>query len=323
MAIDQINVTTVDTPNSLGYVVPEKWNDMLYLAAQRQMFWAKFEGAEGSLMPVIRKDDFSKEAMDVLHISTLKNLTGSGVTGASTLQGNEEQLSLAQVDLQVDWLRHAVGVDKRSKGRVKHDVALQMAQPMLSRWMADKMDKAIFAAFETADTVLYGGDATSTATLDASDIMSCNLLDKVSTYLKDNLAIPMTTSNGNSFYGIAIHPYDAHNLKNDTTWRQAQRDSALRGDQNPIFTGALGTYNGIVIYENKGVKNTTNKSKCIAFGGDAIFRGYAQMPKFATQETDYGFNTGVAIEAVYGEKLNDVVNTNYAVIETYAANPAV
>jgi len=316
-----LTTTTVATGDSVDYTVPELWSAKLYVEAQREMFWSTFEGPEGSGMPVIRKDDLTKDAGDVIHIQSLKNLTGSGVTGESTLEGNEEQISMTQTDLSIEWLRHAVAISKRSKKRINFDFVIQAAQPLLSKMIAKTMDDAIFTEFETATTALWASDATSTATLDASDTLSTTTLDRLKTYLDDNLAMPLSTGNGQNYYGLVIHPYDAYNLRQDSTWSQAQRDANIRGETNPLFTGAMGVYNGVIIYVNKGVSNSANNSKCIAFGGESIFRGYGEMPSFVSQLHDYGFEIGVGMEAIYGQQLNDAVNTNFAILETYATNP--
>jgi N4-gp56 family major capsid protein len=314
----------VPTPiANVDAAIPEIWNAKLYMEAQRSMFWQRFEGEEGSGMPVIRKDDLSKEAGDVIHINTLKLLTGSGVTGESGLQGNEEALQMVQTDVTVDWLRHAVAINKRTKGRINFDFYVQAAQPLLSKWMADKMDRAIFTKFGTATTALYGGDATSTEELASGDKMSTTLLSRIKTYMKHNLAMPIRTMDGNEYYGIVIHEFDEYNLKQDEVWQKAQREAANKGSDNPIFTGAVGIYDGMIIYVNSGIANAANISKNIAFGGEAMFRGYGLMPQFTGQLTDYGFKIGVGIEGVYGESLNNEVNTNFAVVETYAANPNV
>lgn len=316
-----LQVTTVATANSIDLAVPELWNAKLYMQAQREMFWAQFEGPEGSGMPVIRKDDLSKDAGDVIHIQTIKNLTGSGVTGESTLQGNEEKLSLAQTDLTIDWLRHAVAISKRSKKRINFDFVIQAAQPLLSRMMSTKMDADMFTLFGTATTAIFAGDASSTGTLDASDTLSTTTLDRIKTFMENALTQPLTGENGEKYFGIVVHPFDAHNLRRDSNWIAAQRDANVRGSTNPLFTGAMGVYNGMIIYVNKGVSNAASKSKCIAFGGEAAFRGYGMMPQFVGQLHDYGFEIGVGMEAIYGQSLNDDVNTNFAVVETYAANP--
>lgn len=313
--------TTVATGNSIDFAVPELWNAKLYMQAQREMFWAKFEGPEGSGMPVIRKDDLSKDAGDVIHIQTIKNLTGSGVTGETTLAGQEERVSMTQTDLTIDWLRHAVAISKRSKKRINFDFVVEAAQPLLSKMISKKMDDDLFTKFGTATTAIFANDATSTATLDASDTLSCATLDKIKTYLEDGLAQPLSGADGEKYFGIVVHPYDAYNLRRDSNWIAAQRDANVRGNTNPLFSGAMGVYNGMIIFVNKGVVNAASKSKCIAFGGEAIFRGYGMMPSFVSQLEDYGFEIGVGMEAIYGQALNDDVNTNFAVVETYAANP--
>lgn len=306
---------------NVDYAIPEIWNAKLYVEAQRQMFFNKFEGPEGSGMPVIRKDDLSKQPGDVIHINTLYNLTGSGVTGGDTLQGNEEEIRLAQTDLTIDWWRHAVAIDKRAKGRINFDFVVQAAQPLLSKTAAKKMDNAIFALFGTKTTALYAGDASGTGSLDASDIMSTKLLSKVKTYLTHKLAEPVMDSNGNSYFNIVISEFDEYNLKQDERWIKAQQFAANRGTDNPMFTGALGVWDGMIIFVNQGIVIAANKSKCIAFGAESIFRGYGEMPTFTGQVTDYGFKIGVGIEAIYGEALNDAVNTNFAIVEAYASDP--
>lgn len=316
-----LNMTDVADNNSINYAVPEIWSLKLYFEAQRLMFWAKFEGAEGSGMPVIRKDELEKDAGDKIHINTVRQLTGDGKTGSNTLEGNEEKVSMAQTDVEVDWLRHAVAINKRSRKRINFDF-FSTAVRLLGQWLADKHDDAIFTKFGTATTAIYGGDATSTATLDASDTLGTTELDKIKTYLDDNLTMPLRADgDGNNYYGIVIHPYQAYNLRQDTAWKEAQRDANLRGDTNPLFTGSMGVYNGMIVFVNKGVSNTASKSKSIAFGGEAIFRGYGMMPMFQAQDHDYNFENGIGIESIYGETLNDDVNTNFAILETYAVNP--
>jgi N4-gp56 family major capsid protein len=234
------------------------------------------------------------------------------------LQGSEEQLSLVQGTLTVDWVRYAVATDRRTAKRSFLDI-LPVSSQLLASRMALGMDNAIFTAFGTATTALYAGDATSTATLDASDLLNCKALDRIKTYMDANLATPLQMSNGKQYYGLVISPWDAYNLRQDSVWSQAQRDANVRNEENPIFNGSMGVYNGIIIFVNKGVVNAASKSKCIAFGGEAIFRGYGLLPQFQTQSADYNFQQGVAVEAIYGSKLNNDVKTNFAIIETYAS----
>ena len=62
-----------------------------------------------------------------------------------------------------------------------------------------------------------------------------------------------------------IHPWQAFDLKNNATFAQAQREAQNRGKDNPIFTGALGVWDGVIIHEHEYVPHllaatTTNFS---------------------------------------------------------------
>lgn len=56
---------------------------------------------------------------------------------------------------------------------------------------------------------------------------------------------------GKDHYVLFIHPWQAFDLKNNATFAQAQREAQSRGDSNPIFTGALGVWDGVVIHEHE------------------------------------------------------------------------
>ena len=56
---------------------------------------------------------------------------------------------------------------------------------------------------------------------------------------------------GRDHYVMFIHPWQAHDLKNNATFAQAQREAGTRGDGNRIFTGALGMWDNVILYEHE------------------------------------------------------------------------
>jgi len=304
------------TATAVDYATPEIWSKELIAEAEKQMFWKNYEGKQGSGMPIIRKDDLAKQAGDQIHIQTLSNLTGAGVTGINTLIGNEEGLVLGQITVTPNWLRHAVAVNKDAEVKANFDIR-NTAKQRLAYWLADKLDVAMFTKATTGATyTLYAGDATSTATLGAGDEIDCVTLDRVKTKLVANKALPIKTEGGNEYFIIVIHPYDAYNLRQDSTWVNAQKDANIRGESNPIFTGAMGIYNGMIVKESHNVPQSASKSKCVAFGGEAFARGYSYFPDWNEEEQDYGFKFGVATKVCYGD--SRAVEVNTVVVETYA-----
>ena len=55
-------------------------------------------------------------------------------------------------------------------------------------------------------------------------------------------------------YIMLVHPWAARDLKDDPKWLAAQQNANLRGSKNPIFTGSLGEYDGVILYEYERVQ---------------------------------------------------------------------
>jgi len=248
----EINDTTT---SALDYAIPELWATKVRLDAVKSAFWgSRFEGKQGANMPIIINTDFSKAAGDVLHFQTMKRLKLSGVTGETVLTGAEETLTLGQFDLSVDWIRHAVGFNKRGTKRANFD-AVMVAGQELSDWLARYIDDSMFQQLISTESpsTLYSGGKTAEANLTSSDVFNTTSLDKLKLALIRKGALPFQVKSVGGttlkFYGIVIDPIDAYNLRADDAWYSAQRDANLRGLDNPIFSGALGIYNGMIVYE--------------------------------------------------------------------------
>jgi len=56
---------------------------------------------------------------------------------------------------------------------------------------------------------------------------------------------------GREHYVMFIHPWQAFDLKNDATFAQAQREAGTRGSSNSIFTGALGVWDNVILFEHE------------------------------------------------------------------------
>ncbi len=406
--------------SELEEAIPEWWDTKIRLDATKQAFWGKrFEGKQGSRMPIIINNDFTKKAGDIIRFQLMKRLKLPGVTGASKLTGSEEKLSLGQYTLTVEWLRHAVGFNKRGTKRANFD-AVRQAGIELADWLARKTDDAVFKQMvitNTPDTI-FSGNQTAEDSLITSSVFNTNTLDKLKLALLRKGTIPFQVKNVNGitlkFYGVVIDPIDGFNLRGDEVWQQAQKDANIRGFDNPIFTGALGIYNGMIIFEfgnvagefgtylrpeatlsanvpssgavtvtvtvdantsidaaeffaqssgkiqigdevmtytatgtnsftvasgGRGALNTTsqahasgervtqrNISKQVAFGAEAIVRGWGLFPKSTKDVQDFGFRFGVGIESVFGESVVEDTNgkfPNYLISKSYAENPNV
>ena len=248
----ELNSTTA---TELDYAIPELWDTKIRLDAVKQAFWgSRFEGAQGSKMPIITNTDFTKSAGDVIHFQTMRRLKYAGVTGDTTLAGSEEKLTLGQYDLSVDWLRHAVAFNKRGTKRANFD-AVMVAGDELADWLARQIDDSMFKELvsDESPSTIYSGGKTAEASLTSADVFNTDSLDRMKLALlrKGSIPFQVKSVSGTSLkmFGIVIDSVDAYNLRGDEAWYSAQRDANLRGMDNPIFTGALGIYNGMIVYE--------------------------------------------------------------------------
>jgi len=321
---------------ALDVAIPELWSKDLLIDAEKQMFWKDYEGPEGSGMPVLRKDELTKEAGDTIRIITMSHLTGAGVTGdTANLTGNEEALSIGEIVLNIAILAHAVKYTKYANKEAIFGVR-SAAQGRLAYWLSDKLDQSMFKVASTGATYnLYGGTATGDAGLGTGDVFNCAAISKIRAKLVANRAYPISTVNGQKYFIIVIGPTDSFNLRNDATWKSVQAEANVKGETNPIFTGALGIYNGCIIRESANVPNgnvnpttgndagigtgVANVSHVIAFGGEAFARAYGQYPSWLEQVDDYGRKLGIGTDIVWKDAR--AVEKNSLVYHCYSADP--
>lgn len=302
--------------------IPQLWSADLFSQAENLTFWHNLEGPPGSTMPIIRRDDLAQQPGDTIKFDIILALTGAGMTGdTALLEGNEEALKFRQTSVTIDSLQHAVRWSKLGKILINHDMR-NAALFQLRKWLAGKLDAAIFNEFTGAGSVTtlpttslwFAGTATSINTVtdvNGAGRLSLADLTELKAYAQsNNLIEPLRTEDGNEYFGLVLHPYTAMQLKRyDTNWAQAQRDAQLRGPGNPVFTGAVGVWDGVILYVNNRVPVANNTvpiqySKNVFFGAQALSRGYGYYPDWTEEYFSYGQEQGIATFCVYGNALN-------------------
>jgi len=331
------------------------WAKDLMKEALKKTSYAQFMGSSSNSLVQI-KNDLSKQAGDRIRFGIRYQLSGSGVSGDDTLEGNEEALVTYSDNIFINQSRHAVRSDgKMSEQRVPFSVRAE-SRDGLADWFANMMDTAFFSQLagntdETrsnfyghnaptaadSDHVLYPS-ATTEAALSAStaDYFSLSLLDQAVEKAKTNKVPirPIDLGRGMKRYVCFLHPYQVTQLRSSTAtnqWFDIQK-AAMNGGQvsnNPIFTGALGEYNGVVLHENTrvptGTGNASSKraifagaqAACVAFGqGSGGSMGF----NWKEELFDYQNQLGVAAAAIWGMKKTVFNGSDVGtiVIPTYA-----
>jgi len=275
-------------------------------------FFASLEGtAEGSIVQI--KTELEKsEGASVTH-TLLKELKGEGVEGDEELEGKEEGAETAEFTTSLQLYRHATKVKGGLTWQYDSFNMPQQSQELLKRWMTRKIDTLRFAALYANHTNnIYGGDATSVATLEAADKLTPTLLRKIRVMAetgKNGAFEPLVPYmyKGEWYFFLVTHPEVIYDLKEDATMQQYLINSLPRDiRENPAFTGAEMIFDGIVLkpnrsrvfISNKGGSGSVPYAKSLLLGGGALLWSWGERPKIIPQVRDYGRIKSFAIEMI-------------------------
>ena len=299
------NTTITIAPN----LVQKAWAKATWEAGIHKAFFEKFTGTDaGSIVQV--KEELKQEKGDSINIPLLMPLSGAGVTGDNTLEGNEEALIYRDFSVSLDQLRNAVRLTGKFDEQKTQINMRQDAKAALSDWLATTIDKKIFDVLSTdptASRVVYGGSATSVDAITADSVFNTALIGKAKRLAmadEDTMVKPVRI-NGADYYVMVIDQYQARDLQNDDKWLEAQQHANVRGEQLPIFTAALGMYNGVVIHQCNRVKREDNATKIkvshgLLLGAQAAVMAVGNDPEWNEDTFDYKNQTGFEFGRIFG-----------------------
>lgn len=331
------------------------WSRKLMREALKQTWSAKFFGTgSDSLCQII--DDTSKGAGDRVRCILRMQLTGAGVQGDNTLEGNEERLITHTDDLFIDQLRHAV----RSKGKMTEQripfSIREEARMALQDWWSERWDAWFFnqlagntlqtdtrytgnqAAIAPGSTVFPNGHTTEASlTATASAQFSLGLIDAAVLKAKTrSIPIrPVSTGKAGMKYVMFITPEQHYDLRRNTNtlqWGDIQKAAMQGGNisSNPIFTGALGEYNGVILHEayRLPIITSTGSSKvgrAVLCGAQAAImafgKGSSESRMDWTEELfDFKNQLGVEAGCIAGLKKTVYNSVDFGVITVSAAH---
>lgn len=300
------NTTITVAPN----LVQEAWAKATWSAGIHKAFFDKFTGTDaGSIIQV--KEELKKDKGDSINIPLLMPLTGAGITGDNVLEGNEEALIYRDFSVNINQLRNAVRLQGKMDEQKTQINMRQDAKTALSDWLATKVDKMIFTALTTSptnDRIVYGGSAASEAAIAAGDTFTVDLIGKAKRMAMEdeNTMVKPVRIDGVDTYVMVIDQWQARDLMADPKWLEAQEHANIRGEKNPIFTGALGMYNGVVVHQcNRIPRTDTGASSCkvghaLFLGAQAAVMAVGAEPEWNEDTFDYKNQVGFEFGRIFG-----------------------
>jgi N4-gp56 family major capsid protein len=258
--------------------------------AKNSYFDQRFVG-QGNNNIIERKVDLESDDGDEIRFDLSMPLRGGMTFGDAIVEGQEEELKFFQDSVKIDQARKGVSAGGRmSRKRTLQDLR-QVARDREGEFIAEWLDEGYFvylsgdstlsavnqdAKFTSAfagnsitapdaDHIMYGGAATSKATVSATDKMSVALLERVSVKPKmmnavnpDVVKMTPITVEGERRFVVLMTPFQSYDLRTETgdlSWSKIQQALATSiGRTSEICRGGLGMINNMVLHEHENVR---------------------------------------------------------------------
>lgn len=351
-------VTSFATGDALAVKL---WSKKIAVEALKQTWVYKFMGRDDNSVIQIH-DDTSKSPGDRIRIPLRRLLSGAGVQGDNTLENSEERITYYSDDVFINQLRHAVREGGRFSRQLVPFSVREHARLSLQDWWADRIDTWFFnqicgntaqtdtrytgnqtAVAADADHIIRAGDATTDASMSDSATYKFSLtLVDVAVEKAKTLEVPIrpVMVGGEEKYVMFLHPYQVTDMKTNTStnqWFDIQKAAMQGGNvsNNPIYTGALGEYNGVVLHQSTRIPsfNLGSAAATVADGRIAVLAGAQAVAmafgrghgperyEWVEDYFDYENQFGVAAGCISGMKKMIFNGSDFATIaiKTFAA----
>ena len=286
------------------------WSMDVWKQARNESFIGKFLGSGPNSMvqhiTELKKSEKGARAV----ITLLADLTGDGVAGDRTLEGNEEQMQTFDQVIRIDQLRHA----NRHEGKMADQKSVVEfrgnSKNVLSYWLADRIDQMAFltlagiayskkpnggtrvgsdlpflefAADVSAPTSnrvfrwdnaakAFGASAAS-STVVATDYPAWELFVALKAAAKNKYVRGVQSGGGKEVFHAFLNPNAMARLKLDPTYLLNLRHAQPRGDANPLFTGGSVQIDDVVLHEFRHVPNTSGAASGSKYGASGTVEG--------------------------------------------------
>lgn len=337
---------------------------------KKAYFEKKFVGTDENSI-IQRKTELESDSGDRVSFDLSVQLRGEATEGDARLEGKEENQKYYTDEVVIDQVRHAVSAGG-AMTRKRTNLNLRgNARRLLSDYWARFNDEMMFIylsgarginrdflfgldwagragnAIQAPDAghLLYGGAATSKATLTANDKMTRGVIEKAqvkATMLQaqdpENANMVPVSIDGEEHYVIVMNPFQAHDLRtaSGSEWLDIQKAAAAaEGKNNPIFKGGLGMIKNVVLHEHRnsirfsdyGAGSNVNAGRALFLGRQAGVVAYGTSGgmrwDWKEETKDYGNEPTVASGAIFGFKKSRFNGRDFGVlsIDTAATDP--
>lgn len=286
--------------------------------------------------------DLDKNPGDTVFFDLQALDRSSGVNGDARLEGFETPLTFFQDQIQINQKRQGHAFLGMSQQRTVRDLR-ESAKFSLSNWWSWFIESSTFAHIcgvvgdgpenvasalgVSAGVDIFGNtialaDAGHSVNGSAGTFVYQLIDDAVAKAKMANPRVAPLNIDGQEKYVFYLSPYQVRSLRRDTAstgnsnFLTINQNAGVRGEMNPIYTGALGEYNGCILRESEFLPSVGNLrysvlmgqgAGAIAFGNawnkhSRAAGGGGSFFSWKEQERDYDNEQGVGSCSILGFK---------------------
>ena len=273
------------------------WSRDFWRVARNMSFINQFAGSGPNAMVQKISELTQSEKGARAVITLLADMTGDGVVGDNTLEGNEEALRAYDIVVQLDQLRFA----NRLAGRLADQKSVvnfrEHSRDALAYAMADRIDqlafltlagidyslknsgaaRSVLSSGQNLDDLAFSSDVTAPTTnrhrrvsgnditggdvtaITSSDTLKYKNIVQLKAFAKDNYIRGIRGAGNEEIYHMFVSPQVMADLKLDSDFLANVRNAGVRGPNNELFSGSSSLMvDGVMIHEFRHVFNTAN-----------------------------------------------------------------
>ncbi len=262
-----------------GFVVQDpnqkvKWGQNVTVASTARNIFNPLMGKSDD--HIIKTDIKFKSAEDanIAEMSMRGLVRGDGVQGNTEFNDNVDSLDYLHQEFRLETLGNSIkSKNKRLESGSAVSAFRDEAMAGLADWAADRSMRYMFGRLSENCTNIVackaGGDVyntNGTSQITAGDFMNTAAIDRLlllATTAKDSegkrqpkirpyMAKTMNREGIEIYlprYVLMLHSEQVEQLMQDPVWIDAQKMARERGDNNPIVSGEVGTYRGVIVVD--------------------------------------------------------------------------
>lgn len=346
----------------------QRWSTSLAKEAEKKQYFRKFMG-KGNDALVMVKTELNKGKGEKITFGLRMKLSDDGVEGDNVIEGTsgEEAMTFWNDSLFIDQRRKGTkSKGKMSEQRVPYNIRKE-GRDALSTWWAEAYDEDLIMylsgargidtsykvglswtgragnSFNTPDSAhhLYGGNATSLATVDSLDKMDLGLVERciAQAETSDPMIQPFRVQ-GENKHVLLMHTWQAYDLRTSISqndWVDIQKAAGPRGGKNNLYHNSLGEYADVILHKHRNVVRFDSTTGCAsgvtaaralflgAQAAVAAWGGSSKMGRYSWNEEfdDRGNALVITAGAIYGVTKCVFNSKDFGVfaVDTYCDDP--